>query len=198
MHCRLHLAPKGAIARPIVDVLNHRYRRQVFGCNVIVPILRAGSAPWPFLGADQAGSSQPDNRRELAVRCDHRFHRKADASPLGHHEFEAVADRPRVPTPQFSRSVALKGSFVISLRSCSPLLPGGRRGRTRGLLGSRRLSALPHRSPPIFFSRSHVPRSGATLKVRSSSSICSRVSVRTAEPRKSRNSFAVSSSSSTA
>jgi hypothetical protein len=99
MHGGLHLAPERAIAGPVIDVLQHRDGGQVgVGGDIIVPVLpRRDRSRGRLLRADHAGAGEADDRREAAIDGDHRLDREPDRAPLGHHQFEAVADGRRVP-----------------------------------------------------------------------------------------------------
>ena len=98
VHGGLDFAPERAVARPVVEILDHRDRRQVTRLDIVVPLLARRDRPARrLLGADQAGARQADDRREFAVDRDHRFDGEADGAALGRHQFEAVAYRRRVP-----------------------------------------------------------------------------------------------------
>src|SRR5579872_6937197 len=98
MHRRLHLSPKGAEARTIVDILNDGDGRQVASGDVIVPLLarRDGRSRF-FFGADQTRTREADDWRQFAIRRDHELNRETDRSTLWDDKFQAVADGRRVP-----------------------------------------------------------------------------------------------------
>jgi hypothetical protein len=50
-----------------------------------------------FLRTDGADARQTHDRRQRLVEGDHRLDGEADGATLGHHQFQAVADRRRVP-----------------------------------------------------------------------------------------------------
>ena len=98
MDSGMDLAPEGAEAWRIVEILKDRDGWKAVGCAILVPVLalRYGSAR-RLLGADHARAGKTDDRRQLPVDDHHRRGGEANRAPFRCDDLEAIANRRRVP-----------------------------------------------------------------------------------------------------
>ncbi len=108
----VHLAPEGAVTRPVIEVLDHDDGGHVRVLHILIPVRAVGNGTAGSLpSTDRAGAGEADNGLERAIGGDHRLDRETDGLALGRDHLKAVADRWRVPGAQGLEVVAGEGAF---------------------------------------------------------------------------------------
>ena len=111
MDSRMDLAPKGAEAWRIVEILKDRDGWKSLGGAILVPVLaRRDGSSRRLLGADHARAGKTDDRRQFPVDDHHGRGGEANRAPFRRDDLEAIANRRRVPG---SKSVEVFGSERI-------------------------------------------------------------------------------------
>src|SRR5271165_796946 len=94
----MDLAPEGAEAWRIVEILKDCDGWKTVGGAILIPVLaRRDGASRRLLGADQPGTGKTDDRRQFAVDDHHRSGGEPNRSPFRRHDLEAIADGRGVP-----------------------------------------------------------------------------------------------------